>query len=275
MTNINRRHALALAGGALLGAAGLSGTAEAAGAWKRLVVITANIGRSNLGQRERAIRDVRNAVRIDGGLAKPLVGWQEIREGDPDDNEPRWINKHFGSAYQNIYEWDSPAHRVPMSVPKAYKILERRVTSCHGGKAGVTPARYITQALLSRADDPQLRFVFVNTHYVAGAWNGKTDSHEKWRVDMWRQHFRRQRDNVIGYWRGRGFPVIWTGDVNRSAMPLFVPNQEKRAFAKGIDQIGWIPGGNGTQIRLNRTATVPMHVDGHSARVAIMQVRRA
>lgn len=277
MESIGRRRALALGGGAVLGAAGALASAGSAGAatdWKRLVVITANIGRNNLGQRERAIRDVRHAVTVDGRLTKPLVGWQEIGEGDDDGLEPRWINEYFGTAYRNIFEYDSGAHRVPMSIPRAYDILDRRITHVHGGLAGVSPHRVITQAVLARADDPQLRFVFANTHYVAGAWNGKEDPYEAWRDEKWQQHFRIHRDDVLGYWRSRGYPVIWTGDVNRSPMPLLLPNHEKRAFGSGIDQIGWVPGTNGTQIRLSWTKVVPMYVDGHDARVAVLQVRR-
>ncbi|MFW6691378.1 hypothetical protein [Streptomyces sp. MAR4 CNX-425] len=278
MDGITRRRALGLGGAAVVGGAGTLAAAdgaEAAGGWKRLVVVTANIGRKNPGQRERAIRDVRHAVRIDGRLTKPLVGWQEIGEGDGDNREPRWINQYFGTAYRNIFEYDDSAHRVPMSIPRAYDILDRRETFVHGGKAGVSPHRVITEAVLARADDPKVRFVFVNTHYVAGAFNGKQDSYEAWRDDMWRRHFRKHRDDVLGHWRARGFPVIWTGDVNRSPMPLLLPNYEKRAFRRGIDQIGWVPGTNGTQLRLRWTKTVPMYVDGHDARVAVMQVRRA
>ncbi|EST37793.1 hypothetical protein N566_11145 [Streptomycetaceae bacterium MP113-05] len=277
MESISRRRALALGGGAVLGAAGATtaaGEADAATDWTRLVVVTANIGRTNLGQRERAIRDVRHAVTINGSLAKPLVGWQEIGEGDDDGVEPRLINQHFGGEYRNILEYDEVAHRVPMSIPRAYNIIDRRVTRVHGGKAGVSPHRVITEAVLERADDPKLRFVFANTHYVAGAWNGKEDPYEGWRDDMWGRHFRTHRDDVLGHWRSRGFPVIWTGDVNRSPMPLLLPHHEKRAFGSGIDQIGWVTGSNGTQIRLRRTKIVPMHVDSHDARVAIMQVRR-
>lgn len=282
MKAMNRRRVLRLAGGAVVAATGLAaatvmaGTAEASTNWRGLVVITANIGRKNPGQRERAIRDVRKAVSVDGRLAKPLVGWQEIRGADADDKEPGWINEYFGSGYRNVFEYeDSAARQVPVSIPKTYDILDRRITFCHGGKAGVSPSRYITQVLLARADDPRTRFVFANTHYVAGAWNGQVDSHEKWRDDSWSKAFRRHRDEVLGYWRGRGFPVIWTGDVNRSPMPLLMPRHEKRAFARGIDQIGWVPGTNGTRLKLVGTKTVPMHVDGHDARVAIMQVGRA
>lgn len=279
MTSTSRRRALVLGGGAALGTAGalaFGAGAEAATDWKRLVVITANIGRKNMGQRERAIRDVRRAVTIDGRVARPMVGWQEIGDGDGSDNmEPRWINQYFGNRYSNIFEgYQGPAQRVPMSIPPAYNIIDRRVTFCHGGKAGVSPSRVITQAVLERANDPKLRFVFANTHYVAGAWNGSHDSYEAWRDDMWKRHFRIHRDDVLRYWRARGFPVIWTGDTNRNPMPLLLPDHEKRAFARGIDQIGWVPGTNGTQIRFRWKKTVPMYVDGHDARVAVLQVRR-
>ncbi|MEU7711303.1 hypothetical protein AB0B03_05110 [Micromonospora chalcea] len=46
-------------------------------------------------------------------------------------------------------------------------------------------------------------------------------------------------------------------------------------FAAGIDRIGWLQGSNGVQIQLRNRKTVPMHVDGHDARVAVLQLRRA
>ncbi|MEV0649090.1 hypothetical protein AB0I28_27935 [Phytomonospora sp. NPDC050363] len=274
MESISRRRALAIAGGALLGATGVAATvgeATAATAWRRLVVVTANIGRDDLSQRETAIRDVRHAV--DG--ADPLVGWQEIGEGDDDGREPAWINQYFGERYRNAFEYDPAAHRVPISVPREFNIADRRVTPVHGGKEGVSPNRVITEVVLTAADDPALSFVFANTHYVAGAWNGQEDPYEDWRDSMWAEHFRKHRDLVIAHWRAKGYPVIWTGDCNRDPMPLLLPNHEQRAFGAGIDQIAWIPGTNGTELRLNSTKVVPMHVDGHNARVAVMSVRRA
>lgn len=267
-----------LGGGAVLGAAAALTAAGGAGAatdWRRLVVVTANIGRKNPGRREDAIRAVRHAVTTGGRLAKPLVGWQEIGEGDGDAREARWINEHFGKGFRNVFETDKAAHRVPMSIPTEFNVVDRRVTRVHGGKGGVSPNRVITEAVLELAADPELRFVFVNTHYVAGAWNGTDDPHEAWRRRMWARHFRTHRDDVLDHWHSRGYPVIWTGDVNRSRMPLLLPKREKRAFSRGIDQIAWVPGTNGTEIRLKGTKTVPMHVDNHHARVAVMQIRRA
>lgn len=289
MESLSRRRVLALGGGAVLGTAGLAGAAVSAGAaatrdksqgakpagdWQPLVVVTANIGREHLSERERAIRDVRHAVKADGAFAQPLVGWQEIGEGDDDGKENGFIRKHFGSDYRNVFVGDKVAHHVPMSVPRTFNVVDHRVTRAHGGKSDVSPHRVITEAVLELAADPQVKFVFANTHYVAGAWNGKEDPAEAWRHKMWQRHFRKHRDDVLEHWNAKGFPVLWTGDVNRSPMPLLVSGKEKRVFPRGIDQIAWLPGTNGTEIRLKRTATVPMHVDGHDARVAVMQIRR-
>ncbi|MEU4568931.1 hypothetical protein [Micromonospora sp. NPDC023956] len=274
---MSRRQALGIAGGAaLVGATGaltVTAPAGAATAWRNLGVVTANIGRDNLGQREAAIVAVRNALSLEGPEDRPLVGWQEIGEGDGDEKEKGWINEHFGPYYNNLHLNDA-GHRVPISAPKVYNVLAQRVTPVHPGKEGVSPNRVVSEALLSAADDPALQFAFVNTHFVAGAYNGREDPHEAWRDSMWTLHFDVLRNTVMEYWRTRGYPVIWTGDVNRDPMPMLYPAKETRAFASGIDQIGWIEGTNGVQIQLRSTKVVPMNVDGHDARVAVLQLRR-
>ncbi|OEU85190.1 hypothetical protein DB35_01525 [Streptomyces abyssalis] len=282
MEPLSRRRALALGGSAVLGTTGVLGGAAAAGAahseakgqWQRLVVVTANIGRDNLGAREAAVRAVRRAVKDDGGFAQPLVGWQEIGGGDEDGKENRFIRKHFGSGYRNLFLGQGAARQVPMSVPRTFDVIDRRVTRAHGGKAGVSPHRVISQAVLELAADPRVRLVVANTHYVSGAWNNEDDPADAWRRKMWKRHFRKHRDDVLEHWHAKGFPVVWTGDVNRNPMPRLVPRDEKRAFPRGIDQIAWLPGTNGTELRLERTKTIPMHVDGHDARVAVMRIRR-
>lgn len=276
MRSIGRRGLLTFGAGTALTAAGVAGArpADAATRWQRLVVVTANVGRNRAhpGTRRTAIKDVRHAV--DGAF--PLVGWQEIDEGPENDREIEWINRWFGARYRNIFEQRNHTHRVPMSIPRTYRILQRTHTNVHGGKAGVSPHRIITEALLARRDDPDVRFAFVNTHYVAGAWNGEHDPHEGWRDRMWAKH-RETHVRVLEKWRARGVPVIWTGDVNKQRLGLLLPRHEKRAFPDGgIDQIGWIPGPSGsqTEIRLNGTRTVGMNVDSHDARVAIFHLRR-
>jgi hypothetical protein len=274
---ISRRRALGLAGGAALAGAtgGLAATesADAATAWRNLGVVTANIGRDHLSQREAAIVAVRNALSMEGPQDRPLVGWQEIGEGDGDEKEKGWITEHFGPNYTNLHLNDG-GHRVPISAPKVYSVLAQRVTPVHPGKEGVSPNRVISEVLLGAADDPALQFAFVNTHFVAGAYNGQEDPYEAWRDRMWALHFDTLRNTVMEYWRTRGYPVIWTGDTNRDPMPKLYPERETRAFGSGIDHIGWIQGTNGVQIQLRNKFTVPMHVDGHDARVAVLQLRR-
>lgn len=276
MKPMSRRRALGLAGGAALtaatGALTAATPAGAATAWRNLGVITANIGRDNLSRRHAAIIAVRDALSMEGSQDRPLVGWQEIGEGDGDEKEKGWINEHFGPYYNNLHLNDG-GHRVPISAPKAYTLLSQRVTPVHGGLEGVSPNRVISEALLSAADDPALTFAFLNTHFVAGAFNGQEDPHEAWRDRMWALHFDTLR-TTMEYWLSRGYPVIWTGDTNRDPMPKLFPLKETRPFGAGIDQIGWIPGTNGVQIQLRNKFTVPMNVDGHDARVAVLQLRR-
>jgi hypothetical protein len=272
--HISRRRALGMAGGAAIaGALNAAEPADAATAWRNLGVITANIGRDHLDRREAAIIAVRDALSMEGPQDRPLVGWQEIGEGDGDEKEKGWIGEHFGPHYNNLHLNDG-GHLVPISAPKAYAVLAQRVTPVHPGKEGVSPNRVITEVLLSAADDPALRFAFVNTHFVAGAYNGQEDPYEGWRDRMWGLHFDTLRNTVMEYWRTRGYPVIWTGDTNRDPMPKLYPERETRAFAAGIDHIGWIQGTNGVQIQLRDKFTVPMNVDGHDARVAVLQLRR-
>jgi hypothetical protein len=273
---ITRRLALGLAGGAALAATtdiiSQAVPARAATAWRNLGVVTANIGRANLGQRENAIIAVRNALSMEGPQDRPLVGWQEIGEGDGDEKEKGWINEHFGPNYNNVH-LNNSGHLVPMSVPKVYSVLAQRVTPVHDGLAGVSPARVITEVLLGAADDPALKFAFLNTHFVAGAFNGQQDPNEAWRDRMWARHFDILK-TTMQYWLSRGYPVIWTGDVNRDPMPKEYPAREGRPFAHGIDQIGWIESTNGVQIQLRNTKVVQMNVDEHNARVAVFQLRR-
>ncbi|KOX05601.1 MULTISPECIES: hypothetical protein [Micromonospora] len=277
MNPISRRQALGVAGGVVLaGTTGAFTFAEPAGAataWRDLGVVTANIGRTNLGQRKAAITAVRNALRLTGPEDLPLVGWQEIGEGDGDTKEKGWINGQFGPRYRNVH-LDDGGHRVPISVPRVYDVLRADVTAVHEGKAHVSPNRVISEVLLAAHDDAALQFAFLNTHFVAGAHNGRTDPEEAWRRNRWARHFDVLHDRIAS-WNARGYPVIWTGDTNRDPMPKLFPAKETRAFATGIDQIGWLQGTNGVQIQLRKRKVIPMNVDGHDARVAVLQLRRA
>ncbi len=270
-STISRRQALVLGGGALAGVATLGSVAAARSAsaatdWIRLPVITANIGRKNLGAREAAIRDVRNG---DPGN-RPFVGWQEIREGD--DGEPAMISQYFGDAYQNPFLYDASSFRVPISVPQPWKVVNSNPTFVHGGIGGVTPPRWINEVAVEHQSHPGLKFVLINSHYIAGAYNGDQNPNLR---DEWDLHKKTHRERVMAH-HDRGHLVIWTADTNRPDYDRATGQAaERKAFANGIDRINWLPGDGTVQLDLVTTKAVPMHVDGHDARVAIFRIRLA
>jgi hypothetical protein len=258
-----RRQALALGGGALAAAATAT-PADAASAWIRLPVVTANIGRNNLAAREPAIRDVRSA---DPGN-RPFVGWQEISEGD--DGEPAIISSYFGDAFHNAFLYDAEAHRVPISVPQPWNVIARLATKVHGQVGDISPPRFINEVVLQHNANPALVFTFINTHYIYGAYNGPQEAYRREYWDMLKQQ---HRERVMAH-NALGRLVIWTADTNNPnyGNATGQPNEQK-AFPGDIDRINWLPGNGSVQLNLLSTKVIPMNVDGHNARAAIFRIR--
>lgn len=248
-TLIGRRKLLigvgALGFGAAATAAGVAtaDTIDTAGAAVRFRVVSANIGRANPASvAKKAIKKVRDKSAPNG---YPIVGWQEIDEDDKGD-EHQMIKDVFGGRYQNLFMDRNDSNtgderyktREPMTIPKTWEVVSRQVHFTHGGLGGVSPSRYITQAHIRHKKYSKLSFVLLNTHYVAGAFNGESDQHEKWRKVHWHNHFKKHKQIVANLVK-KGHTVIWTGDPNRRAgMPKVHPNEKR--FFKGIDKIGLI-----------------------------------
>lgn len=273
--DITRRQALGLAAGAALGTIlGPAAAARAAsGPVLDLSVITANIGRTgNAAAYETSLDRLRNGVVLNGEVTRSLVGFQEIGEADPNPAyERQQLERFFNVNFEKpFFAASGPGSHVPMAVPPAFKVTARRATFTHGGIPNVTPARFITEAVLQSTANPKLRFAFLNTHYIAGAYNGKGRDDLK---GYWKKHYGIHRSLVQGYHRS-GMPVLWTADTNNPNMPAVHP-LERAAFRGGIDQIRWIPGTNGTELALRRTQEIDMTIDSHDAPVAIMAIRGA
>ena len=268
---ISRRKALLLGGGVALGTAasrwpGAAGPAAAAPDWIRLPVVTANIGRKHLGAREAAIRAVRAGVSGE----RPLVGWQEIGEGDH--GEPAMIEKHFDDVYRNAFLRHTRAFRVPISVPKPWKVVDSKPTFAHGGIKGVTPPRWINEVVVAHESNPNLQFALLNTHYIFGAYNGPTRPDRR---DEYNHHHDVHKQRVLHHHR-QGRLVIWTADTNNPHYGTASGRQaEKQVYHGGIDRIDWLPGNGAVHLELRDTRSIDMKVDGHNARVAIFRIRAA
>lgn len=270
-----RRAALKIGGVAVLGAAAAAagatsaGAAPSASAWIDLTVITANIGRKNLGAREAAIRAVRGYSENRPGY-RPLVGWQEISEGDT--GEPAMIAQHFAGLYDNRFLRHDKAFRVPISIPKPWRVVDWKANFAHGGVEDVSPPRWLTEVVVRHESHPTLEFAMINTHYIAGAHNGSNNGALR---PLWNKLKGVHKDRVLHH-HNAGRPVIWTADTNNPNYGTATGRDiERQAFTHDIDRIDWMPGNGTVALQLRDTRTVPMHVDGHNARVARFRVRVA
>lgn len=262
----SRRKALVLGGG-LAASAAVTATvgatsASASTGWIRLPVVTANIGRNNPAAREPGIRDVR--WKADPGHW-PLVGWQEIYERPEDNRERDFIAKHFARKdFAHPFLLDGKSFRVPMSVPAQWKVVSQRKTFVHGGISGVSPTRYINEAVLRHVKHPELEFALINTHYIRDP-----------KLPQWEDHRKAHSDRVLAHHK-QGRAVIWTGDTN---LPTYAKatgwKKEKQVFHNGRDRINWMVGDGKVQLKVLGTRTVDLRVDGHDARVAIFGIRLA
>jgi len=281
---ISRRAALGLAGGVALGAAAGVGTVaeaarhkgggqgagqqpKAAGPWVRLAVVTANIGRKHLDQREAAI----TAVRQQSDGTPPMVGWQEINEGDT--GEPSMINQHFGDQYTHMFLNDPQSPREPISVPRPWVVTGHTSTPVHGTIPDVSPPRWINEVVVQHETMTDLQFVIMNTHYLARAYVGPQRDDLK---PYWNHHHDVHAQRVLERHQNQHLPVIWTADVNRNDYGTATGWQaEGAAFGSGLDRIDWMTT-NKVDIELLNTNIVPMHVDDdHNAKVAIFRIRLA
>jgi hypothetical protein len=272
---LSRRQALLLGGGVAVGAAAVAGVGSASAAgpvsaaasdWIRLPIVTANIGRKHLGAREAAINAVRHGV----GDDRPLVGWQEIGEGDT--GEPAMIENHFKDSYRTAFLRNKRSFRVPISVPKPWKIVDPKPVFGHGGIKEVTPPRWINEVVVVHESNPALQFALLNTHYLFGAYNGATRPDLRDEYD----HHRQVHKNRVLHHHGQGRLVIWTADTNNPGYHTATGREaEKQVFPEGIDRINWLPGNGAVQLQLRATKAIDMHVDGHNARVAIFRIRLA
>lgn len=105
----------------------------------------------------------------------------------------------------------------------------------HGGRAAVSPNRYLSWVVLKHRSSGR-KTVFMNTHMVSGAWNGKDNTDDPWRKEMWLKH-RAEQTKVINDFTAQGMSVVYGGDFNRQNVEPFSP-RDKQVVDTGIDHLG-------------------------------------
>lgn len=145
-----------------------------------------------------------------------VIGWQEVN--DPADRQK--LNNRLGSEYATFYPPDGPAKAVPISwrVSRFKKVNSGSIRT-HGGEAGVTPARYVNWVVLEIRGTSK-RFIFVNTHFISGAWSRHPE-----RQARWNRHYQILYDQVAKFRQNHpNKPIFVVGDFNRSkAMSMPAP----------------------------------------------------
>lgn len=166
-----------------------------------------NVKSNPLMSQARVRHDVKKASKQAG-----LIGWNEISP------------KRYFSAIRSLgKDW---GHYMPkdgglrIPNPISWKKSEWKAEASgfmktHGGKAKVSPNRYITWVKLKNKATGE-EVVRMNTHLVSGAWSKGPKKAKAWRQKMWKIHMQKL-DKLVERFEKKGMKVIVGGDFNRDS----------------------------------------------------------
>lgn len=224
---------------------------------------TVNVGRGRL----TAQRSAFGKARATNG-ARGIVGWQEIGESDGPVNEPATLRKAFPRP---VWRTAATAVRTPVTWNRvAWECLGVEREKVMRGIDGVSPARYVVIVRLRHRATGRL-LTRINTHTVAGAFNGSTDRHESRRREGWDQHWARLCE-IVQEEAATGADIVVSGDFNRQRPALPVEDLHPRAVlaAKShTDHLIAVPAA-GRHAVVEKVRRTPLGVDFHvvlSARI--------
>lgn len=214
-------------------------------------IISANIKSNPLMRQSYVQSDVKRigAFGVSHGL---VVLWQEI--------QPRRYKDAIRRLFTVGWRHSAMSTEIPLTLDEKYwQVLASGVILVHRGKALASPNRYISW-VVARCRDTGEVVVFINTHFVSGAWNKKPKAFKGWRQRMWMHHFKVMQ-TVIERFVAAGYTVIGGGDFNRIRVPMFHIRQ-KWLNKHGIDYLFVVPAKHGMQIKvIHATEIHNMHTD--------------
>jgi exonuclease III len=181
---------------------------------------TANIGRG----RPAAQRDAFERV-LDLNGRQGIVGWQEIGESDGPVNEPGRLRRAFRRA---VWRTAAMTVRTPVTWNRlTWQCLGVELVKVMKGIDRVSPARYVVIVRLKHRRTGRL-LTRINTHTVAGAFNGTTDRHEPRRREGWEHHWEELQE-IVEQEAATGADIVISGDFNRQHPPLPIHELHPRA----------------------------------------------
>lgn len=218
--------------------------------------VTVNNGRGRPAAQRRVFGRIRSLI---GRLG--IIGWQEIGESDGPVDEPAALRKAFPRA---IWRTAAMFTHTPITWNRlAWKCLGVETAKVMSGIPGVSPARYVVVVRLQRRIGRR-RLTRINTHTVAGAWNGTTDRFEQRRREGWQAHWA-QLCQTVRDEEATGVDVVVSLDANRQHPPLPIEELHPRAVLAArafTDHLIAIPA-EGHKVVADRVKQTPLGVDFH------------
>lgn len=239
-------------------------------------VATFNVQSLPLMRPEQVREDVRLAAR-----KADVILWQEIKV-----KSYRAVIEALGTGWDHYFP-KGPGSNTPISWRKRmFTLDDKGAELLHDGVKKVCEDRGITWARLTRKGTKH-SIVFVNTHYVARAWDldgtaslrkDKAEAESQpLRQDMWNEGNERHKA-VIELARAEGYAVIGGGDFNRGGNWNVLGKRiagEKVAYIDnggGLDYLYSLNGDN-TRIQKERARTFRAHSD-HPLKTVHVNLRK-
>ncbi len=168
--------------------------------------VNINVKSNPLMNRAQVHHDVQKASHAGG-----LIGWNEI-------GPSRYFEeiKKLGPEWKHYMPHDGGLH-IPNPISWKDKVWKKEASGfvkTHGGKAKVSPNRYITWVKLKHRASKQ-EIVRINTHLVSGAWSEHKPT-TAWRREMWHIHMQKL-SRLVDHFEKQGLKVVIGGDFNRDS----------------------------------------------------------
>lgn len=215
-----------------------------------------------------ALPKVKQDVEKSAELPADVVFRQEISPND----YKNLIQAHQPMGWRHAY--------LDMAIPISYRVgsdarwdfIGAGREKMHDFKSGISPTRWINWVILVDKTNQQ-RTVFLNTHFVSGAWNDKPVREKQWRKDMWNQHFRGMSARMK-LLHDAGYNIVFGGDFNRIDIPYKFHPEQQWIMDNGIDKLGVIKARHGVQIGVKRTDVIVGFNSDHNAKLAAFTLTR-
>ena len=219
---------------------------------------TVNVGRGRPAAQLRAFALVLALIGRAG-----IIGWQEIGEGDGPVDEPGALRMAFRRA---VWRTAAMRTRTPITWNRlVWRCLGVEVIKVMAGIPGVSPARYVVIVRLARRVSGR-RLTRINTHLVAGAFNGKEDRLEQRRRKGWEKHWKALCE-IAAQEAGAGVDVVLSFDGNRQqpALPVHELHPRAELVARAhTDYLVAIPAPS-CRVAASRVRRTPLGIDFHQA----------